>query len=112
MDLERNRLRLARSSTVRGRTRSPSARHIDSNVAGDVDVLLAPDLTAGNMLAKDLECLASAMVAGIVMGARVPIVLPSRSDPPLARLVSAAIAALVHHRWRGDVSAGPGKKSP
>lgn len=76
-------------------------KHIDSEVSGEVDVLLAPDLNAGNILAKDLEYLAGATMAGIVIGARVPIVLPSRSDPPLARLVSAAIAVLVHHRWSG-----------
>ena len=86
-------------------------KHIASDVAGDVDILLTPDLTAGNILAKDLEYLAAATLAGIVIGARVPIVLPSRSDPPLARLISAAIAVLVHHRWGGDVSAAPGKKS-
>ena len=85
-------------------------KHIDSDVAGDVDILLTPDLSAGNILAKDLEYLAAATLAGIVIGARVPIVLPSRSDPPLARLVSAAIAVLVHHRWGGDIAAAPGKK--
>ena len=72
---------------------------IDSEVAGDVDILLAPDLDSGNILAKDLEYLASACLAGVVLGARVPIVLPSRSDPPSARLASAAVAALVHHLW-------------
>jgi phosphotransacetylase len=78
-------------------------KHIDSAVAGEVDILLAPDLAAGNILAKDLEYLAAATMAGIVVGARVPIVLPSRSDPPAARLASAAIAVLVHHRWdNGD----------
>ncbi len=74
---------------------------IESPVAGDVDILLAPDLNAGNILAKDLEYLAGATIAGIVVGARVPIVLPSRSDPPAARLVSAAIAAIVHAHWNG-----------
>ncbi len=74
-------------------------KQIDSPVAGDVDILLAPDLASGNILAKDLEYLAGATLAGIVVGARVPIVLPSRSDPPAARLISAAIALLVHHRW-------------
>jgi phosphotransacetylase len=78
-------------------------KHIDSEVAGDVDILLAPDLNAGNILAKDLEYLANATLAGIVVGARVPIVLPSRSDPPTARLVSAAIAVLIHHRWNTAV---------
>ncbi len=75
-------------------------KHIDSDVAGDVDILLVPDLDSGNILAKDLEYLAKACMAGIVLGARVPIVLPSRSDPPSARLASAAIAALVHHGWK------------
>jgi len=77
-------------------------KHIDSAVAGEVDILLTPDLASGNILAKDLEYLAAATMAGIVVGARVPIVLPSRSDPPFARLASAAIAVLVHHRWNTD----------
>jgi len=72
---------------------------IDGNVAGDSDILLAPDLDAGNILAKDLEYLANAVMAGIVIGARTPIMLPSRSDPPAARLASAAIAVLMHHKW-------------
>jgi phosphotransacetylase len=77
-------------------------KHIDSAVAGEVDILLAPDLASGNILAKDLEYLAGATMAGVVVGARAPIVLPSRSDPPSARLASAAIAVLVHHRWFTD----------
>jgi len=85
-------------------------KQIDSEVAGDVDILLTPDLTAGNILAKDLEYLADATMAGIVIGARVPIVLPSRSDPPQARLVSAAIAVLVHHHWGGDAATSPGEE--
>jgi phosphotransacetylase len=72
-------------------------KHIDSPVAGDVDILLAPDLDAGNILAKDLEYLAKATLGGIVLGVRVPVVLSSRSDPPRARLISAALASLVHH---------------
>ncbi len=71
-------------------------KQIRSPVAGDVDILLAPDLNAANILAKDLEYLAGAVLAGIVVGARVPILLPSRSDPPLARLVAAALAVLLH----------------
>ncbi len=71
-------------------------KHISSPVAGDVDILLAPDLNAANILAKDLEYLAGATLAGIVVGASAPIMLPSRSDPPLARLVAAAIAVLLH----------------
>lgn len=67
---------------------------IESAVAGDVDILLVPNLDAGNILAKDLSYLARATLAGIVVGARVPVILTSRSDPPRARLVSAALAAL------------------
>ena len=72
-------------------------KQIESDVSGRVDVLLAPDLNAANILAKDLEYLAGATLAGIVIGTAVPIMLPSRSDPALARLVSAAIAVLWHH---------------
>ncbi len=74
-------------------------KHIHSDVAGKADILLAPDLDAGNILAKDLEYLAGATIAGIVVGAQAPIMLPSRSDPPAARLASAAIAVLMHHLW-------------
>ena len=70
-------------------------KDIDSPVSGDVDILLVPDLDAGNILAKDLEYLAHATLAGIVLGAKVPIILPSRSDPPRSRLVSAALAKLM-----------------
>ncbi len=72
-------------------------KHIHSPVAGQVDILLAPDLNAANILAKDLEYLAGATLAGIVIGASVPILLPSRSDPPQARLIAAALAVLIHH---------------
>ncbi len=74
-------------------------KRIDSEVSGEVDILLVPDLDAGNILAKDLAYLARATLAGIVVGAQVPIVLPSRSDPPEGRLASCAIAVLVHQRW-------------
>jgi len=77
-------------------------KEINSPVAGDVDIVLAPDLDAGNILAKNLEYLAGATLAGIVIGARVPLMLPSRSDPPAARLVSAAIAVLLSQHWDGD----------
>ena len=70
-------------------------KNIESPVSGDVDILLVPDLDAGNILAKDLEYLAHATLAGIVLGATVPIVLPSRSDPPRSRLISAALAKLM-----------------
>jgi len=57
-------------------------KQINSPVSGDVDILLAPDINAANILAKDLEYLAGATMAGIVIGAQIPIMLPSRSDPP------------------------------
>ena len=79
-------------------------KQIVSEVPGDVDILLAPDLDAGNILAKDLEYLASATLAGIVVGARVPVILTSRSDPSAARLVSAAIAVLMHQHWGANDS--------
>lgn len=72
-----------------------------SAVAGDADVLVAPDLEAGNMMAKQLIYLAGADAAGIVLGARVPIMLTSRADGALARQASCALAQLVvHHRAR------------
>jgi phosphate acetyltransferase len=63
-------------------------------VAGRAQILVVPDLEAGNMLAKNLTFLAGADAAGIVVGARVPIVLTSRSDSVRARMASCAIAAL------------------
>ena len=79
------------------------AKHIVSPVAGQADILLVPDLEAGNMLAKQLEYLADADGAGIVLGARVPIVLTSRADKTLSRMASCAIALLLahHHRKQG-----------
>ncbi|NDU86324.1 MAG: bifunctional enoyl-CoA hydratase/phosphate acetyltransferase [Ferrovum sp.] len=77
-------------------------KQIDSTVAGDADILLVPDLDAGNILAKDLEYLAGATLAGIVIGAMVPLILTSRSSPANARLISAAIAVLLHQHWGRD----------
>ena len=75
---------------------------IFSSVAGDADILVAPDLEAGNMVAKQLIYLAGADATGIVMGARVPIMLTSRADGALARQASCALALLVvHHKARG-----------
>jgi len=68
---------------------------IISPVAGRADIFVVPDLEAGNMLAKQLEYLAHAQMAGIVLGARVPIILTSRADGTLARLGSCAIALLL-----------------
>ena len=70
-------------------------KKIDSPVAGRANVLLVPDLEAGNMLAKSLSFLAGADAAGIVLGARVPIILTSRADSVMTRLASCAVAALV-----------------
>jgi phosphotransacetylase len=77
--------------------RSSQIKHIVSPVAGDVDIVLTPDLVSGNILVKDLEYLAGATVAGFIAGAQVPIVLTSRADPPRSRLLSLALALLVHH---------------
>ena len=71
---------------------------IVSPVAGQADIFVVPDFEAGNMLAKQLEYLAEAEVAGIVLGARVPIILTSRADKTLARLSSCALALLLR-RW-------------
>lgn len=70
-------------------------KKIESPVAGRANVLLVPDLEAGNMLAKSLSFLAGADAAGIVLGARVPIILTSRADSVLTRLASCAVAVLV-----------------
>ena len=67
---------------------------IKSEVAGRAQILVVPDLEAGNMLAKNLAYLAKADGAGIVLGARVPVVLTSRADTPRARMASCAVAAL------------------
>jgi phosphate acetyltransferase len=68
---------------------------IVSSVAGDADILIAPDLEAGNMIAKQLQYLADAQVAGLVLGARVPLILTSRADGVLSRIASCALALLV-----------------
>lgn len=74
-------------------------KNIVSDVAGRADVLVVPDLESGNMLAKQLEYMGNASSAGIVMGARVPIVLTSRADSQASRLASCAVALLLarHH---------------
>jgi phosphotransacetylase len=73
---------------------------IRSDVAGDPDILLAPDLEAGNILAKQLSFLANADSAGMVLGARVPIILTSRADSVRSRIASCAVAVLVAHARR------------
>lgn len=87
---------------------SPDAaaiKHIVSPVAGRANVLVVPDLEAGNMLAKSLSFLAGADAAGIVLGARVPIVLTSRADSLLTRLASCAVAVLVVSARRANANA-------
>jgi phosphate acetyltransferase len=77
-----------------------ATKQIVSPVAGDADILLVPDLEAGNMLAKELTFLANADAAGIVLGARVPIILTSRADNVRTRMASCAVAALYAHARR------------
>jgi len=73
---------------------------IRSSVAGDPDIMLAPDLEAGNILAKQLSFLANADSAGLVLGARVPVILTSRADSVRSRIASCAVAMLVAHARR------------
>jgi len=87
---------------------SPKAaaiKNITSPVAGRANVLVVPDLEAGNMLAKSLSFLAQADAAGIVLGARVPIILTSRADSLLTRLASCAVAVMVAVARRKSASA-------
>jgi len=79
---------------------------IRSDVAGDPDILLVPDLEAGNILAKQLTFLANADSAGLVLGARVPIILTSRADSVRSRIASCAVAMLVAHARRKAAGAG------
>jgi phosphate acetyltransferase len=88
---------------------SPEAariKNIKGPVAGVADILVVPDLEAGNMLAKSLSFLMNADSAGIVLGARVPITLTSRADSLQARLASCAVAVLVAHRRRERIAKG------
>ena len=82
---------------------SPDAariKGIKSSVAGRANILVVPDLEAGNMLAKNLTFLANADAAGVVLGARVPIMLTSRADSVQTRMASCAVAAIYAHRLR------------
>jgi phosphate acetyltransferase len=80
-------------------------KKIVSPVAGRANVLVVPDLEAGNMLAKSLSFLAGADAAGVVLGARVPIILTSRADSVVTRLASCAVASLVAAARRADAAA-------
>ena len=75
-------------------------KHIASAVAGQADILVAPDLESGNMMAKQLEYLAGASGSGVVLGARVPIALTSRADTATTRSASALLAKLIAHHYR------------
>lgn len=82
---------------------SPDAariKGIKSSVAGQAQILVAPDLEAGNMLAKNLTFISNADAAGIVLGAKVPIILTSRADTVRARMASCAVAMLLAHNRR------------
>ena len=78
-------------------------KHIVSPVAGKANILLVPDLEAGNMLAKQLTFMSGADAAGVVLGARIPIILTSRADNLRTRLASAAVAVLMAHARRQAV---------
>ncbi len=82
-----------------------AVKHIVSPVAGHANVLVVPDLEAGNMLAKSLSFLAGADAAGIVLGARVPIILTSRADSLITRLASCAVASLLAEARRKATAA-------
>ena len=77
-----------------------------SPVAGDADILVVPDMESGNMLAKQMECLANAKAAGIVLGARVPIILTSRAEGAETRLASCAMASKLAHVTRQRLAGG------
>lgn len=81
-------------------TQAAETKGIRSAVAGDPDILLAPDLEAGNILAKQLSFLANADSAGMVLGAKVPVILTSRADSVRSRIASCGVAKLVAHARR------------
>ncbi|MBK5264238.1 MAG: bifunctional enoyl-CoA hydratase/phosphate acetyltransferase, partial [Alphaproteobacteria bacterium] len=85
--------------------KSAEIKHIHSPVAGMADILIVPDMEAGNMLAKQLEYLADAESAGVVLGARVPIILTSRADSAKSRLASCAVAVLMAQARRTELKA-------
>ncbi len=88
--------------------RAAREKSILSDVAGEADILLMPDLMSGNILAKALEYLGGAVAAGVAIGLSAPVVLTSRADPALARMASLAVAALMLRRDTAeDVSAPP-----
>ena len=74
---------------------------IKSEVAGRANILVVPNIDAGNMLAKQLSYMSHAEGAGLMLGAKVPVILNSRSDSSMARLASCAVAAIHHARLAG-----------
>lgn len=89
---------------------SPEAareKGLHSTVAGQADLLVVPDLVSGNILAKQLTFLAGADAAGVVVGARVPIILTSRADSEAARIASCAVAVLMAHAMAAAVTGAP-----
>ena len=84
-------------------TQAAETKGIKSAVAGDPDILLAPDLESGNMLAKQLSFLANADSAGMVLGAKVPVILTSRADSVRSRIASCGVAKLVAHARRAKL---------
>jgi phosphate acetyltransferase len=78
-------------------TKAANIKKLVSPVTGQADILVVPDLESGNMLAKQLEYLGGAQLAGIVLGARVPVILTSRADSAETRLTSCAVAVLLHY---------------
>ena len=77
--------------------KAAAIKNLVSPVTGQADILVVPDLESGNMLAKQLEYLGGAQLAGIVLGARVPVILTSRADSAETRLTSCAVAVLLHY---------------
>jgi len=83
--------------------KAAAIKKLVSPVTGQADILVVPDLESGNMLAKQLEYLGGAQLAGIVLGARVPIILTSRADSAETRLTSCAVAVLLHYATHPQV---------
>ena len=85
--------------------KAAAIKKLTSPVTGQADILVVPDLESGNMLAKQLEYLGGAQLAGIVLGARVPTILTSRADSAETRLTSCAVASLLHHAKKSEAKA-------
>ncbi len=82
------------------RSPPPPSRASSREVAGRADILLVPDLESGNMLAKQLEYMGDADSAGIVLGAKIPVILTSRADSRASRIASCAIAVMLANHYR------------